>query len=98
LLSSEEESHRLEEERNIVHTTIHRRKANWISHILRRSCLLKDVTEGKIEGRYKSVSHEMQHLAVFILFHTGLLYMFRVLFAPIIRSSKNCMLNHWYET
>jgi hypothetical protein len=39
----------------------------------------------------------MQHLAVFILFHTGLLYMFRVLFEPIIRSSKNCMRNHWYE-
>jgi hypothetical protein len=28
----------------------------------------------------------MQHLAVFILFHTGLLYMFRLLFTPIIRS------------
>jgi hypothetical protein len=33
----------------------------------------------------------MQHLALFILFHTELLYMFRVLFAPIIRSSKNCI-------
>jgi hypothetical protein len=30
----------------------------------------------------------MQHLAVYILFHTGLLYMFRLLFAPIIMSSK----------
>jgi hypothetical protein len=30
----------------------------------------------------------MQHLAVFILFPTALLYMFRVLFAPLIRSSK----------
>jgi hypothetical protein len=27
------------------------RKANWIGHILRRNCLLKHVTEGKIEGR-----------------------------------------------
>jgi hypothetical protein len=51
LLNSEEESHRLKEERNIVHTTIHRRKANWIGHILRRNCLLKDVTEGKTERR-----------------------------------------------
>jgi hypothetical protein len=49
-------------------------------------------------SEYKSVSHEMQHLAVFILFQTGLLYMFRVLFASIIRSSKNCMRNHWYES
>jgi hypothetical protein len=48
---SEEESHRLKEERNIVHTTVHRRKANWIGHILYRNCLLKDVIEGKIEGR-----------------------------------------------
>jgi hypothetical protein len=27
------------------------RKANWIGHILRRNCLLKHVTEGKIQGR-----------------------------------------------
>jgi hypothetical protein len=40
---------RVEEERNIVHT-IKRMKANWIGHILRRNCLLKHVTEGKIEG------------------------------------------------
>jgi hypothetical protein len=38
------------EERNIVHT-IKRRKANWIGHILRRNCLLKQVIEGKLEGR-----------------------------------------------
>jgi len=40
---------RVEEERNIVHT-IKRMKANWIGHVLRRNCLLKHVTEGKIEG------------------------------------------------
>jgi hypothetical protein len=44
--------HRDKEERNIVHT-IKRRKANWIDHILRRNCLLKHVTEGKLEGRIK---------------------------------------------
>ncbi|PNF25852.1 hypothetical protein B7P43_G11131 [Cryptotermes secundus] len=27
------------------------RKANWIGHVLRRNCLLKEVIEGKIEGR-----------------------------------------------
>jgi len=26
-------------------------KANWIGHIWRRKCLLKHVTEGKVEGR-----------------------------------------------
>ena len=29
---------------------IKRRKANWISHILRRNCLLNRVIEGNIEG------------------------------------------------
>jgi hypothetical protein len=41
--------HRVKEERNILHT-IGRRKANWIGHILRRNCLLKHITEGKISG------------------------------------------------
>ena len=42
--------HRVKEKRNILHTKI-RRKANWISHILRRNCLLKHIIERKIEGR-----------------------------------------------
>ena len=29
---------------------IRKRKANWIGHILRRKCLLKQVIEGKIKG------------------------------------------------
>jgi hypothetical protein len=29
---------------------IHKRKANWIGHILRRNCLLQRVIEGKIKG------------------------------------------------
>jgi hypothetical protein len=37
------------EQRNILHEII-KRKANWIGHILRRNCLLKQVTEGKIKG------------------------------------------------
>jgi hypothetical protein len=40
----------VKEERNILHT-VKCRKANWIGHILRRNCLLKQVIEGKIEGR-----------------------------------------------
>jgi hypothetical protein len=35
------------EQRNILHE-IRKRKANWIGHILRRNCLLKQVIEGKI--------------------------------------------------
>jgi hypothetical protein len=40
---------RASEQRNILHE-IRKRKANWIGHILRRNCLLKEVTEGKIKG------------------------------------------------
>ena len=40
---------RVEEERNILHT-IKSRKTDWISHTLRRNCLLRHVVEGKIEG------------------------------------------------
>jgi hypothetical protein len=43
---------RVSEQRNILHE-IRKRKANWIGHILRRNCLLKQVIEGKIKGRKK---------------------------------------------
>jgi hypothetical protein len=37
------------QQRNILHG-ISKRKANWIGHILRRNCLLRQVIEGKIKG------------------------------------------------
>ena len=40
---------RVNEQRNTLHD-IRKRKANWIGHILRRNCLLKQVIEGKIKG------------------------------------------------
>ena len=40
---------RVNEHRNILHE-IRKWKANWIGHILRRNCLLKQVIEGKIKG------------------------------------------------
>ena len=40
---------RVNEQRNILHE-IRKRKANWIGHILRRNCLLKQAIEGKIKG------------------------------------------------
>jgi hypothetical protein len=51
---------RIKEERNILQT-VKGRKADWIGHILRRNCLLKQVFEGKVEGtgrrgrRYKQL-------------------------------------------
>ena len=40
---------RVNEQRNILHE-IRERKDNWIGHILRRNCLLKQVIKGKIKG------------------------------------------------
>ena len=39
---------RVNGQRNILHE-IRKRKANWIGHILRRNCLLKQVIEGQIK-------------------------------------------------
>jgi hypothetical protein len=47
---NEEVLHTVKEEINILNT-IKRRKANWIGHIFHRNCLLKQVIEGKLEGR-----------------------------------------------
>ena len=40
---------RVNEQRSILHE-IRKRKGNWIGHILRRNCLLKQVIERKIKG------------------------------------------------
>jgi hypothetical protein len=45
---SEEVVLRVKEQRNILHE-ISKRKANWIGHILRRKCLLRQVIKGKIK-------------------------------------------------
>ena len=37
-------------DRNMLSYWTYIRKANWIGHILRRNCLLKQVIEGKIKG------------------------------------------------
>jgi CRISPR/Cas system-associated endonuclease Cas1 len=41
---------RVSEQRNILHE-ISKRKDNWIGHISRRNCLLKEIIEGKIQGQ-----------------------------------------------
>jgi hypothetical protein len=45
-VKNEEVSLRINEQRNILHE-LRKRKANWIDHILRRNCLLKQVIEDK---------------------------------------------------
>jgi hypothetical protein len=46
---NEEVLHRVKEQRNILNE-ISKRKANWIGHILRRNCLLQQVSKGKMKG------------------------------------------------
>jgi hypothetical protein len=48
-MRNEEVLHRVQEERNILHT-IKRRKALWVGHILRMNCLLKHIIEGTVKG------------------------------------------------
>ena len=49
-MRNEEVLLRVYEQRDILHE-IRKRRANWIGHILRRNCLLKQVIEGKIKGK-----------------------------------------------
>ena len=47
-MRNEEVLLRVNVQRNILHE-IRKWKVNWIGHILRRNCLLKQVIEGKIK-------------------------------------------------
>jgi len=49
-MRNEEVLLRVNGQRNILQE-IRKQKANWIGHILRRNCLLKQVIEGKIKGK-----------------------------------------------
>ena len=53
-MRNEEVLFRVNEQRNILHE-IRKRKANWIGHILRRNCLLKEVIEGKVKGEMEVI-------------------------------------------
>ena len=46
----EEVLRKIKEETNFLHK-LYERTANWIGHTLHRNCLLKHITEGKVEGR-----------------------------------------------
>ena len=50
---------RVNEQRNILHEII-KWKANWIGHILRRNCLLKQVIEGKIKGQIEVTRRQVR--------------------------------------
>ena len=52
---------RVNEQRNILHE-IRKRKANWIGHILRKNCLLKQVIEGQIKGEIEVTRRQGRRL------------------------------------
>ena len=68
-MRNEEVLLRVNEQRNILRE-IRKRKANWIGHVLRRNCLLKQIIEGKIKGevdvtrrrgrRHKKLLHDLK--------------------------------------
>ena len=59
-MRNEEVLLRVNEQRNILHE-IRKWKANWIGHILRRNCLLKQVIEGKIKGQIEVTRRRGRH-------------------------------------
>jgi hypothetical protein len=48
--------------RRISYQTIKWRKANWIGRTLRRKCLVKHITEGKITGRIEATGKQERGL------------------------------------
>ena len=89
---------RVNGQRNILHE-IRKRKANWIGHILRRNCLLKQVIEGKIKGemeetiRRKKLLDDLKdrrgysHLKEEALDRTMWRNRFRGGFGPVVRQN-----------
>ncbi|WP_410967417.1 hypothetical protein, partial [Salmonella sp. SAL04191] len=49
-IRNEDVLQRIGESRKLI-GKIRRRKANWVGHHLRRECMIKEVIEGKLEGR-----------------------------------------------
>ena len=89
---------RVNEKRSILHE-IRKRKANWIGHILRRNCLLKQIIEGKIKGemevtrRRKKLLDDLKdrrgysHLKEEALDRTMWRNRFRGGFGPVVRQN-----------
>jgi len=94
---------RVSKKRNILHE-VRKRRANWIGHILRRNCLLKQVIEGKIKGKMevkrrrgrgrKKLLDDLKdrrgysHLKEKVLDHTMWRNRFRGGFGPVVRQKS----------
>jgi hypothetical protein len=65
---------RVKEQRNILHE-ISKWKANWIGHILRRNCLLRQVIEGKMKGGIEVTGRRRRKLLDGVKEMRGYLYL-----------------------
>ena len=59
---------RVNEQRNILHE-IRKPKANWIGHILRRNCLVKQIIERKIKGQIEVTRRRGRRLKKLLDYH-----------------------------
>ena len=103
---------RVNEQKNILRE-IRKRMANWIGHILRRNCFLKQVIEGKIKGemevarrrgrRRKKLLDDLtdrrgySHLKEEALDRTIWRNRFGGGFGPFVRQTANLMNRTWTE-
>ena len=101
---------RVNEQRNILQE-IRKRKANWIGHILRRNCLLKQVIEGKMKGemevarrrwrKHKKLLDDLKdrrgysHLKEEALDRTMWKHRFGGGFGPVVRQNTEWMNEMW---
>jgi hypothetical protein len=86
-----------------IHINAVQRKANWIGHILRRNCLLKQVIKGKIKGEMEVTRRRKKlldnhkdrrgysHLKEEALDHTMWRTHFRGGFGPVVRQNTELM-------
>src|SRR6187551_1651936 len=51
-VTNEEVLKRIGEKRQVIRD-IKKRKGNWLGHVMRRDCLLRDAIEGAVEGKRK---------------------------------------------
>jgi hypothetical protein len=93
---------------------IRKRKANWIGHILRRNCLIKQVIEGKIKEemevtrrrgrRRKKLLDDLKerrgysYLKEEALVRAMWRNRFGGGFGPFVRRNSEWMMNYWHPT
>jgi hypothetical protein len=58
-VKKEEVLHRVKDDRNILHTA-KGRKTNWTGHIFCRNGLLRQVVQGRIEGRIEVMGRSVR--------------------------------------